>query len=112
MEWVEALVLTGHGPVWGTASADLNATVLSWRAGEGQPEHVNAERDVALVVLEGSGTVTVGDDTVEVAAGTLMIIPTGARRSTVAGPDGMRCVTVHRRRGGLEITRRPAAPGS
>ena len=111
MESVDALTLAGHGPVWGTASADLNATVLAWRAGEGQPEHVNVERDVAIVVVEGSGTITVDDGALEVAAGTLVIVPRGARRSVVAGPDGLRCVTVHLRREGLEITRLPPDDG-
>ncbi|MGN6170262.1 MAG: hypothetical protein ACTHQQ_19140 [Solirubrobacteraceae bacterium] len=40
------------GPVWGAASADLNATVLEWRPGNGPAEHVNEERDVLYVVLE------------------------------------------------------------
>jgi len=41
--------LQGSGPVWGTASEDLNATLLSWQAGGGPPEHVNEERDVLVV---------------------------------------------------------------
>jgi hypothetical protein len=43
-----------EGPIWGAESQDLNATLLTWRAGSGSPEHVNAERDVLVVVLDGS----------------------------------------------------------
>jgi len=39
-----------------------------------------------------------------VAAATLAIVPRGSTRSIVAGPDGLRCLTVHRRRDGLALT--------
>ncbi|MFN8223913.1 MAG: cupin domain-containing protein [Gaiellales bacterium] len=105
---VDAAALEGRGPIWGVATDELNATVLAWRAGEGQPRHVNAERDVMLVVLAGTGAVTIDADVVAVRAGTVVAIPRGAERSIAAGADGLRCVTVHRRRGGLTITRRAA----
>jgi len=104
MEIVDLVTLEGRGPAWGTASEELNATLLVWRAGEGQPEHVNASRDVAVVVLAGSGTISVDGTEHELAAGTLAIVPRGAVRSIVAGRDGLRCLTVHRRRGGLELS--------
>ena len=103
VEIVDLTALDGRGPAWGTASEDLNATLLVWRAGEGQPEHVNEERDVAVVVLAGSGTLSVDGTEHELAAGTLAIVPRGAARSIVAGQDGLRCLTVHRRRGGLGL---------
>ena len=103
MEVVDARTIVGRGPAWGTATPDLNATVLVWRSGEGQPPHVNNERDVVLVVVEGSGTVTIDAEQRPVAAGMLVVIPRGANRSIVAGADGLRCVTVHRRRDGLSI---------
>ena len=92
------------GPAWGTASEELNATLLVWLAGEGQPEHVNDGRDVAVVVLAGSGRLSVDGTEHELTAGTLAIVPRGAARSIVAGQDGLRCLTVHRRRGGLGLT--------
>ena len=103
VEIVDLTALDGRGPAWGTASEELNATLLVWRAGEGQPEHVNAERDVAVVALAGSGTLTVDGAEHVLAAGTLAIVPRGASRSIVAGRDGLRCLTVHRRRGGLGL---------
>ena len=91
------------GPVWGTASEDLNATILEWPAGGGPPEHVNAERDVVLVVLEGTATVELDGEPGTVTAGEVVVLPKGARRRIAAGPEGVRYVTVHRRRGGLSI---------
>ena len=105
VEVVDALAIAGHGPAWGTATPDLNATVLVWLPGEGQPFHVNEERDVVLVVVEGSGRVTIGDEEQPVSAGTLVVIPRGVRRAVVAHADGMRCVTIHKRRDGLAVKR-------
>ena len=94
-----------RGPVWGAASADLNATVLEWPAGDGPAEHVNDERDVLYVVLDGSVTLTVDDGRLELAAGEATIVDKGTRRALVAGPDGARYLTAHVRRGGLQPKR-------
>ena len=93
------------GPVWGAASADLNATLLEWPAGEGPAEHVNDERDVLYVVLSGSAWLTVDGEARELAAGEAAIVDKGARRALAAGADGVRYLTAHTRRGGLELKR-------
>ncbi len=104
VEIVDLTALEGRGPAWGTTSEELNATLLVWRAGEGQPEHVNDGCDVAIVALDGSGTLAVDGHEHALTAGALAIVPRGAARSIVAGQDGLRCLTVHRRRGGLELS--------
>jgi len=98
------------GPVWGAASADLNATLLEWRPGKGPAEHVNEERDVLYVVLSGSAELTVDGEPRDLGAGEATIVDKGARRALVAGPDGVRYLTAHVRRGGLEIKRHPTPP--
>ena len=98
------------GPVWGAASADLNATLLEWPAGRGPAEHVNEERDVLYVVLGGSATLTVDGETHELSPGKATIVDKGALRALVAGPEGVRYLTAHVRRGGLQITGRPVRP--
>ena len=92
-----------RGPAWGAASDDLNATLLVWGPGEGPPEHVNEERDVLLVVVAGSVTVEVDVETSEVGLGEALIIAKGRRRKVTAGPNGVRYVSVHRRRPPLQV---------
>ena len=91
------------GPVWGAASADLNATLLEWPPGKGPAEHVNGQRDVLYVVLEGAVTLTENGEARELSAGEATIVDKGVRRALVAGPEGTRYLTAHIRRGGLEI---------
>ena len=95
--------MSSGGPVWGAASADLNATLLEWPAGRGPAEHVNEARDVLYAVVAGSVTLTVDGEARDLAAGEATIVDKGARRALVAGPDGARYLTAHIRRGGLEI---------
>jgi quercetin dioxygenase-like cupin family protein len=92
--------------VWGSESEELNATKLVWAAGDRLVEHV-ADRDVAYVVLSGSLTLTVDDVVHELSAADAFIVERGARRSLITGDAGAAYVTVHRRRGGLQI--RPLA---
>jgi mannose-6-phosphate isomerase-like protein (cupin superfamily) len=66
---------------------------------------VNEERDVLYVVVSGSAELTVDDELLELRAGEATIVDKGARRALVAGPDGVRYVTAHTRRGGLELQR-------
>ena len=94
-----------RGPVWGAASEDLNATLLAWPPGEGPPEHVNAVRDVLYVVVEGSATLTVDGEPRELRAGEAVIVEKGRSRALAAGDGGVRYVTCHLRRGGLQIRR-------
>jgi len=89
--------------VWGTATEDLNATILEWRAGGGPPEHVNAERDVVVAVLDGTLEAEVDGERRTLGAGEVLVLEKGTRRRLVAGGDGVRYVTVHRRRPGLQV---------
>lgn len=103
MDVFDVAAVGTRGPVWGLESVDLNATLLAWPPGEGPPEHVNDERDVLILVVAGSGRLLVDGDSAELRAGLLVVVPRGARRRIEAGADGIRYVTVHRRRGGLQI---------
>ena len=96
---------SGKGPLWGTASADLNATLLAWPPGHATPDHVNEERDVLLVVIEGSATASIDGERHELHAPAAMIIPKGAERQITAGPQGVRYLTAHLVRPGLSICR-------
>jgi quercetin dioxygenase-like cupin family protein len=95
------------GPLWGLESEELNATLLEWGPGEGPPaETVNRERDVLVFVHEGSLTLTLEGVERELRAGKAVVVEKGRRRRIVAGPEGVRYLTAHRRRGGLQISSR------
>ena len=106
---VELLSPQGKGPLWGTATEDLNATLLAWPSGAGPPEHVNTERDVLLVLLAGSVTVTVDGTARVIEAGQALVVEKGSVRRVVAGPDGARYLSIHVRRAPLQISPAPAA---
>jgi quercetin dioxygenase-like cupin family protein/iron-sulfur cluster repair protein YtfE (RIC family) len=98
----------GGEPVWGTESEDLNATLLRWGPGSGPPEHVNEERDVLVAVLEGTALVTVDGKERRLDQGEAIVIDKGRALRIEAGPEGVRYLSVHRRRPRLQI----ASPSS
>jgi quercetin dioxygenase-like cupin family protein len=100
---MDLLGLSGTGPVWGMASEDLNATLLVWPGGHELAEHTNEERDVLLVVLEGDVGVMVDGDEHALAEGNALLIERGRSRSLRAGAEGVRYLSVHTRRHGLQI---------
>lgn len=100
---VDLLGPHGTGPVWGMSSADLNATLLVWPAGHELVEHTNAERDVLVIVLEGGGVAMVDGHEYALAAGSAFLFEKGRSRSLRAGDHGVRYLSVHTRRGALQI---------
>jgi mannose-6-phosphate isomerase-like protein (cupin superfamily) len=107
---IDLLAPRGRGPLWGAATDDLNATLLAWDPRDGPSEHVNAERDVLLLVLGGSATVTIDGTPNAVHAGDALILEKGRSRSIAAGPEGVRYLSVHRRRAPLQIAPAPGGP--
>jgi quercetin dioxygenase-like cupin family protein len=105
---VELLSPKGTGVLWATQTEDLNATLLGWPPGGGPAEHINRERDVLIVVLAGSATVTVAGEPQHVEAGQAIAIEKESVRRITAGPDGARYLSVHLRRGPLQISPAPA----
>jgi len=104
---VDLLGGTGTGPLWGMASSDLNATLLAWPPRHQLVEDTNTELDVLLIVLEGSGVAKVDEQEHALVAGSALLVEKGSSRTVRAGADGIRYVSVHRRRGPLQITDRP-----
>jgi quercetin dioxygenase-like cupin family protein len=94
------------GPVWGSESEDLNATLLAWPAGGGPAEHVNAERDVLVFVVDGSATVALDGREHDLGPGEALIVEKGRSRRVIAGPAGVRYLSVHLRRPGIQIASR------
>jgi uncharacterized cupin superfamily protein len=104
---VDLLRSSGIGPLWGMASTDLNATLLAWPPGHEVAEHVNEELDVLVIVLDGHGSATIDGGLHDLAAGSALLVPRGARRRIKADDAGLRYLSVHRRRGPLQIQTAP-----
>jgi hypothetical protein len=95
----------GSGPLWGAATEDLNVTLLAWPADHIVADHVNYERDVLVVAVTGSATIRVDGADHMLQAPAALVVPKGARRSIAAGAGGVRYVSAHLRRPGLQIRR-------
>jgi mannose-6-phosphate isomerase-like protein (cupin superfamily) len=100
---IDLLGTSGTGPLWGMASADLNATLLAWPSGHEVAEHVNGELDVLVIVLDGCGGAIIDGEIHDLMAGSAILIPRGTRRRIISGDAGLRYLSVHRRRGPLQI---------
>ena len=103
---------SGVGPLWGMQSEELNATLLEWPPGGGVAEHVNDELEVIVLVLAGSASVIVDGAEHQLAAGALLLVPRGCARAVLAGRDGVRYLSVHRRRGPLLPSPRSGPSGA
>ena len=60
-----------------------------------------------VVVLEGSATVSIDGEPCELRSGQAVCVEKGHTRQIVAGSDGVRYLSVHRRRGRLQIASAP-----
>jgi len=100
---------TGSGVCWTLAAqSDLNVNVVRLEAGDEIGEHVNDDVDVVVAVLAGAGRLVVDGRVVALGPGTVVHVPRGAsRRLEAASPLGY--LSVHRRRAGLGVGRRPAS---
>jgi mannose-6-phosphate isomerase-like protein (cupin superfamily) len=87
-----------RGAVWSATSDELSANVVVWPPHTGVDAHVNSERDVVLIVLDGEGEVVVDGHARGVTAGWGALVPAGRERSVTAGRTGLRYVSVHLRR--------------
>ena len=99
------------GPLWGMASTELNTTLLAWPPGYEVVEDIPTALDVLLIVLEGGGTAHVEDREHELGCGTALLVERGSW-AIRAGDDWLRYLSVHRRRGPLQVAGMTERPGS
>jgi quercetin dioxygenase-like cupin family protein len=93
------------GAVWKLQARerDLDANVIALPPGGGIDSHAGPGLDVLIHVLSGSGRLTTETDTIELSPGALLWLPRRSRRQFTAGPEGLRYLTVHRRRQALVL---------
>jgi mannose-6-phosphate isomerase-like protein (cupin superfamily) len=92
---------THNGPIWSLNSEQLNINVLRFGSGEGIPPHINNEVDVLLMIVEGEGVLTLGDEERPICTGQATLIPRGARRAIRCTSGVLAYLSCHRRRDGL-----------
>jgi len=104
LEAIAASAVAQEGVVWTLdASDDLNANLVRFGTGRGVGEHVNVEVDVLYLGVSGSGFVEVNGEEHALSAGKLIFAPRDACRSTRSTSEDFAYLTVHRRRGPLQI---------
>ncbi len=111
---VDVHELVDHSPVpsgarWTLAEPgrQLDANLIHLPAGKRVDSHSEPDLDVVLIVVAGGGTVGTADGEQALAEGNVVWLPRGSTRDITAGNDGLSYLTVHRRRAGLQIKRRP-----
>lgn len=99
-----------RGAVWrlGEPTRHLDANVIAVPPGGTIDAHTGPDEDVLWHVLAGDGTLTTDEGEVPLAPGALVWLPRRSRRAVAAGSAGLRMLTVHRRKPGLQIGTRPA----
>jgi len=86
------------GPVFSLESADMDCNYLRFDQGEGVPLHINAQVDVAGVVLEGEGFLQVDSQQHLVTEGDFFYIPKGAARKLRSAGGPFSYLSFHARR--------------
>lgn len=93
-----------EGALWTLReSSELNANLVRFGAGGGVAEHINHEVDVLFVGVTGCGAVTVDGEEHSLSSGTMVFVPRGARCSVRSASEDFAYLSVHRRRGPLQI---------
>jgi quercetin dioxygenase-like cupin family protein len=68
-------------------------------------EHINDEVDLIFVGVSGTGSIRTSGEERRLSAGTLVFVRRGARRSILSRSEGFSYLTIHQRRGPLQIER-------
>ena len=87
-----------QGPLFSLESADLDCNFVRFDKGEGVPLHINAQVDVAGVVLEGEGLLQVEGRQHLLAEGDFFYVPKGSARKLRSGGGPFAYLTIHPRR--------------
>lgn len=93
------------GAIWRLepSARDLDANLISLPPDGAIEEHVGPELDVLWHVVAGSGTLRTEGGDVELAPGAVVYLPRSSRRAVRAGAEGLRYLSVHRRKESLAL---------
>jgi uncharacterized protein (DUF2249 family)/quercetin dioxygenase-like cupin family protein len=98
------------GAVWKlqVRDRDLDSNVIALPPAGTIDAHDGPDLDVLIHVLDGAGTLTTESGALDLAPGALVWLPRRSRRQFRAGPEGLRYLTVHRRRQALVLESSPS----
>lgn len=102
-----------RGAVWRLTepTRHLDANVIAVPPHGSIDAHAGPDEDVLWHVVAGSGSLLTGEREVPLSPGAIVWLPRGSMRAVAAGDDGLRYLSVHRRKSGLQIGSRPQARG-
>lgn len=77
----------------GIGSRNLTLNYIRFGPGAEFFQHVHENSEDVFVVLEGSGWLKLGTEMIPIKAGDVVWVPPGEQHGTVAGPEGMVCIS-------------------
>ena len=84
------------GVVWSLGGPrQLEANVVDLGPAAGIAEHLNEGVDVLILILRGSGSIIIDGVAHPLAEHDLVLVPSGSRRSLIAGADGIQYLSIH-----------------
>ena len=99
----------GGGAAWRLEPDErgLDANIIDLPAGDEIASHIGPDLDVLIHVLAGDGAIETEEGFLALDTGKIVWLPRRSRRRLLAGPNGLRYLSVHQRKPGLSITGRP-----
>lgn len=94
------------GAIWRLepGARGLDSNIIALTPHDKIAQHIGPDLDVLLLVLAGSGELHTELSTISLEHGALLWLPRKAQRRIIAGPNGLRYLTVHQRKPTLNIS--------
>jgi len=83
---------------------DLDSNLVVLPPNEKIPSHAGPDLDVMFIVIAGSGHIKTETDSISIRSGDVVWLPKYARREISAGAQGLRYLTIHKHKTGLQIS--------
>lgn len=96
--------LQGQGVNWTLENSDeLNINLVHLNPNEELGSHINSQVEVAVLVLQGQGLVTIESQSHELKPLSLILIPKETTRIIQASETGLDYLAIHKRKGLLQL---------